>query len=147
MMFTSPLLVAYALPFRKALLFSSGTIEKCTSDELNAICLHELAHLTENRRTLVGRIFGSFSLYPLIFIRPAISTFGIIGLLPIYCVLLLLLFAAKRVGQKAEVRADRIAAELQKNEGSYARALLEDLFYEPNAGGNARETAIASPLI
>jgi Zn-dependent protease with chaperone function len=123
--FESPLLLAFALPFRSTLLFTRGLLDKCTPGELNAICLHELAHLKEDRRMLTQRVLSSFAIYPLIFVRPATATWGITGLIPLYGVMLSLVLIAKKVGRKAELRADQIAAEHQSNEGVYSQALLK----------------------
>jgi Zn-dependent protease with chaperone function len=123
--FESPFLLAFAVPFRNALIFTRGLLEKCTPGELNAICLHELAHLKEDWRTLAQRVLSSFAIFPLIFVRPAIATWGMSGLIPLYAVLLSLLFISRRVGRKGEVRADQIAAEHQSDEGAYSHALLK----------------------
>jgi Zn-dependent protease with chaperone function len=130
LLLSSPFAMAYAFPFRKELVFSQGLLDRCDRAELNAISLHELAHLSEDRQMLAKRLLISFIFYPFIFIRPVLRSWDLWGLAAIYFFFLLFIILARRVGRKGEVRADHIAATHELNEGTYARAL--EKVYEVN---------------
>jgi Zn-dependent protease with chaperone function len=119
---SSPFALAYAFPFRKELVFTRGFLDKCAPEEMKVICLHELAHLNEDWAMLTRRLLVSFIFYPFIFVRPAIHTWELPGLLLIYA-LFILLILARRVGRKGELRADQVAATHELDAGLYARAL------------------------
>lgn len=114
---------AFALPMTQELLFSRRLLEICTEEEAQAVCAHEIAHLRESRATLAGRLVGSLWLFPLIFIKPLIAKFGLVGvLLPPLGVIGMIRFA-HWLSLRMERRADEAATSQQASEGVYARAL------------------------
>ena len=117
-----PLAQAVALPTTGELLFSTRLMEISSDDEISVICAHELAHLTESKSVLAGRIAGSMTLYPLIFIRPAMRI-GLPGLGALFAWILLSAILTRKLSRRMEQRADKIAAENQGEEGVYAGAL------------------------
>jgi Zn-dependent protease with chaperone function len=133
--------LAFALPTTRELLFSERLLEICPDEEVSTICAHEMAHLNESKATLAGRLLGSLSLFPLIFIIPMIHAFELGFVIPPLLALLIGRFA-RRLSQRMEKRADQIAAVNQLNEGVYARA-LEKLYREnqlPAVNVNDRQT-------
>lgn len=133
---------AYAFPTTRELVFSTRLLQVCTDDELSAICTHELAHLAESKWVLAGRLLGSLTLFPLVFIKPLIHALDFGGLLAAYLGMVLLLLFTRRLAQKMEKRADKLAVGSQLNEGLYARA-LEKLYREnqlPAVNINNRQT-------
>lgn len=81
---------------------------------------------------LVGRMMATLSMWPLIFINPALTGFGIVGLVPLLTVMVLLQVFYRRLSMRMEKRTDQIAIENQREEGIYARAL--EKLHENNRG-------------
>jgi Zn-dependent protease with chaperone function len=123
-----PLAQAFALPTTGELMFSSRLLEISSDEEISAICAHELAHLMESKVVLAGRIAGSMTLYPLIFVRPA-AKFGLSGVGVIVWLVSLSFILPRKLARRMEHRADKIATENQGEEGVYARA-LEKLYVD-----------------
>ena len=121
---------ALALPVTRELIFTERLLAICNDEEVAAICTHELAHLTESKAVLAGRLLRSFSFFPLIFVNPAVQYWGLPGLLVLYAAMLLILAATRRLPQAMEKRADAAAVREQTNEGVYARAL--EKLYQAN---------------
>jgi beta-lactamase regulating signal transducer with metallopeptidase domain len=133
---------AFAFPITGDLVFSTRLLEICTDEEVAAVCAHEMAHLTESRVVLAGRLVGSLVLFPLIFLNPLILRFGIFGLLMAYGGMLALGRLTRWISQRMEKRADRFAVASQLNEGAYARA-LEKIYREnllPAVNTNNQQT-------
>lgn len=120
---------AFAFPIRHELMFTRRVLEVCNDDEVSAICAHELGHLKERRNVLVGRLAGSLSLFPLIFIKPAWAYFGALGLLVPYAGFFLIFHLSRQLSRRMEKRADQLAQKEEVNQGVYARA-LEKLYRE-----------------
>ncbi len=114
---------ALAFVVTRELAFTRRTIVLCSDDELKAICAHELGHLSESRWTRRGRLVGSLILFPLIFIVPARTMEGGIGLVLIVLCMGLLWFGRLKLSQKMEKRADQIACANVADQTGYARAL------------------------
>lgn len=114
---------AWAYPLLHKLLFSTGLMSICTDEEVASICAHELAHLTEPKRVLILRIVGSLVWFPLLFLRPAMYTYGDAGFFLVMLIFVLVAPIPGMVGRRMEKRADSIATEQQAEAGVYARAL------------------------
>ena len=133
---------AFAFPTTRELVFSTRLLEICSDEEISAICAHELAHLKEGKSVLLGRLLGSLSLFPLIFINPSIHQFGMPGILLPYLGFFLIAKFARWLSQRMEKRADQLALNEQVQEGVYARA-LEKLYREnkiPAVNVNDKQT-------
>jgi Zn-dependent protease with chaperone function len=133
---------AFAFPVTHELVFCERTLEICSDDEVAAICAHEIAHLKESRFVLITRLLGSLTIFPLLFINPAVHWIGPLGFLLPYIFVLVMLRFTKWFSQKMERRADALAAKEQNDEGVYARA-LEKLYREnlsPAVNVNNRQT-------
>lgn len=137
-----PHVAAFAFPTTRELIFSDRLLEICSDEEISAICCHELAHLSESKTVLAGRLLGSLALFPLIFLTPCTHYFGGAGLIIPYLAVFLISRFSRSLSQRMEKRADQIAADKQFHEGVYARA-LEKLYREnqiPAVNVNNRQT-------
>ena len=121
---------AWAYMTTGQLLFSTGILECCDDEELAAVCAHELAHLSESRWLIAGRLLASLNLMPLIFLTPFLHLFGVPGFFLALGLFLLFNWAAPKLSHQLEKRADQMATAQQLHEGVYARALLK--LYEHN---------------
>ena len=121
---------AFAFPTTRELVISKRLLELCDDEEIAAISAHELGHLTESKAVLLGRLLGSLSLFPIIFISPAASWFGTFGILIPFLTIFLMVHFTRVFSQRMEKRADAVALKQQTNEGVYARAL--EKFYREN---------------
>lgn len=119
-----PVDYAAALVVSRELVFSRSMLERFSDDALHAICLHELAHLTEPRWVVVIRaLVAPVSQVPLLFLGPVFwsewrsLTFG----------LFLAMFGVQRLYARLSVRlekaADRYAVQHAPDAVVYARAL------------------------
>ena len=136
------LATAFAFPTTREVAFSHRLLEICTDEEVSAICAHELAHLKESKIVLAGRLLGSMSFLPLIFINPSIHQFGVAGIFLPYLGMIVIAQFARWLSQRMERRADQLALTEQANEGVYACA-LEKLYQEnqmPAVNVNNKQT-------
>ncbi len=114
---------AFAFVTTRELGFGRKLVAVCSDDELQAICAHELGHLSESRWTLVGRLMGTLTLFPMIYARPAWAVaegggLGFLGLLVIG-----IWYGNVRLVRAMENRADHVARESVEDAASYARSL------------------------
>ena len=121
---------AYALLPMRDILLTKGLLEALSDEELETVCAHEAAHLTESRWAFAGRVAGAFTLFPLIFLTPAMSNFGLAGLLVPGVATFLILSLTQRLSRRMERRADAAAAGSMADSSIYARAL--EKIYEVN---------------
>jgi Zn-dependent protease with chaperone function len=122
--------LAYAFPISQEVVVSQRLLDVCEESEVLAICAHELAHLSESRMVLAGRILGSFAFLPLIFLTPMIHSFSLWGVLALGLLMFLLTRFSRRLSIEFEKRADAQATTDQISDGVYARAL--EKIYEAN---------------
>lgn len=142
---------AWALPLQHELIFTTGLLAICTDEEVGAVVAHEMAHLSESRAILAGRILAWSLPSMLIFIPPMVQWSG-----PSSAILLLLVyFLAHRAWQhyskRMEERADRAATASEQDAGAYARALCKiyeaDLVPAVNAGKRASHPDLYDRMI
>ncbi len=119
----NPVGYAAAFPTTHDLIFSEGLIVEHPAEEIEAICAHELAHLSEPRRTVFARVAAAMSLCPLIFIRPMVHAFDFLGVAILLMPLVFTTVFFRRLRRRMEVRADAVANQNAVEEGVYARAL------------------------
>jgi Zn-dependent protease with chaperone function len=130
-MLRSPAGYAAALPSTGDLIFSQGMLAQQTSDEIDAVCAHELAHLNESRWTIFLRVVITMWILPLVLVKPVFHGFGLTGVaLLVLMAVFPLIIIGRRLGRRMEVRADLAAKEHQLEAGVYARAL--ERLYEIN---------------
>ena len=114
---------AAAFPWPNCLAFSEALVEDFSDEEIGAIAVHELSHLTEPRSVQISRTFGAWLLLPLAAVSPILGSYGLLAFLGVYTLTLLALLAIRRLARRMEVRADALSREHQEEEGIYARAL------------------------
>jgi len=114
---------AAAMITTRELIFSERLLQLHPDEEVAAICAHELGHLTESRAVVIGRVAGSFTLYPLIFVVPTLATFGLPGLGVLAAIIFVAVILVRRLARRMEERADAGARTQQTESGVYARAL------------------------
>ena len=120
---SGPQAQACALPLTGELWFSGRLIEICTEAELRAIAAHEIAHLAESRFTVAGRVAAAMVWWPLVFLNPAMASFGPVGFAGLMVLCLALSRSARRASFRLERRADGMAANAQEQDGDYASGL------------------------
>lgn len=114
---------AFALPFGRELLFNERLLDLLSDEELEAVCAHELGHLTESRTSLGIRIIGSLPLLPWIYLTPLIHSFGLLGIIIPSIAMLGLLRGFHAISRRLELRADTVAHSQENHSGIYALAL------------------------
>lgn len=114
---------AFALPLSGTLVFFDRLMETLTDEEVAAICSHELGHLAESKRVLIGRYFGAMAVLPLLLIKPAVHQWEFPGAFAMVLVMIIWSRLSRRLVHLMESRADAIASHQQAGEGVYARAL------------------------
>lgn len=120
---------AFAMTATGELLFTDRLLEICNDDEIDAICAHELGHLSESKAALAGRLLTSLTAFPLIFILPFLYRFQMLGAVMLLAATLSILAFGRWLSQQLERHADTVASTDQVNEGIYAMA-LEKLYRE-----------------
>jgi Zn-dependent protease with chaperone function len=133
---------AYAFTNIGQLAFSNRLLAICSDEEVAAVCAHELAHLKESKAVRAGRLLGSLSLFPLIYMVPAVHMLEGLGyLFPLMGMFLIAKFAGS-LSRKMEKQADQLALNQQATEGVYASA-LEKIYREnqmPAVNSNNKAT-------
>lgn len=116
---------AFALPMTGELLFTTGAVEGLEDRELQAIALHEIGHLREERVERWSRVVRVAPWIVLACWRPIVAWSGGPGLVASFAIAMLIAVRAHRLGRRLEEKADRHALdhEDQESRGDYARAL------------------------
>lgn len=114
----------------RTLIFTRPLVERLSDAEIESICLHELAHLTEPKSIVRLRVLAQFSRTPLLFTVPVAAQFGPGVAYVLLAVSVGLPFALIRARRRMEQRADRLAAQTTADPAIYARAL--EKIYEAN---------------
>ncbi len=115
---------ALALPVRNLIIFTERLVGLLDDEELEAIALHEIAHLNERRAVTRLRAVGTLVYLPFLALRPLIGS-------GIYAVALAFLggfglrFLLMRVSKAEEARADSEAVERAHGSRSLGTALLK----------------------
>ena len=114
---------AFAMPFGRELVFNKCLIDLLTDEELEAVCAHELGHLTESTTSLAMRILGSLPFLPFIFLTPLTHAFGLLAIAATGLAMIGLVRGFQTISRRLERRADSIARHQEANSGVYALAL------------------------
>ncbi len=114
---------ALALPLSGTLIFYDKLLENLTDQEVAGVCAHELGHLAESGRVLVGRYLGGMAILPLLLIRPASAQWEFAGFLGMLILTILWSRLSRKLVHRMETRADAIAAAHLEDSSIYARAL------------------------
>lgn len=125
-----PAAVGLAMPLLGRLAYTPELLAALDDEEIAAVTAHELAHLTESPMTLLSRLLIAFLLVPLAAVRPLVNDFGLLILAAAIAIIGLAAILARRMSQRLERRADRLAKEQETQKGVLARALMK--IYEAN---------------
>jgi Zn-dependent protease with chaperone function len=119
-----PIANAFALPTIQAIYFTRHAVEALTEDEIEAVAAHELGHLGEPRAVVRARVAAGLALLPVAFLPVTAEWLGWLGALAATCaVLAAIVLPMRRLQQRMEVRADRVAACADAGSASLARGL------------------------
>ena len=120
---------AFAIITIRELIFTNPLLKVCTDEEVASICVHELAHLTESKMVLAGRLLTSLIFFPFIFIHLLLYQWSLAGLFFPYLWVIIVSISTRHLSRRMEKRADQMAAQEQTNASIYAGA-LEKLYRE-----------------
>jgi Zn-dependent protease with chaperone function len=126
----SPFCQAYAVFNGRKLLFTERLLEVAPNEEIAAICVHELAHLSESKTVHLSRSTHMLTYLPWIFFNPLLHTFGMIAFWGLFMMALFVPRIYVNISHKLEIRADSLAQANEETPGVYARALAR--LYEDN---------------
>jgi len=121
---------SWALSWIQYLVFTSRALEVLDDDQLEGVCVHELAHLAESRMVLLGRTLPVLLLAPFVLVVPLIQQVGMLGFLAFEMVVLVIFVLVRRFSRALERRADKAAQALETTSGTYAHAL--ERLYQAN---------------
>lgn len=107
----------------RTLVFTRPLLERLSDAELESICLHELAHLTEPKPIFRLRMLGRFSQLPLLFVVPLTARFGPGAAFALLVLTFVIPLGLLRVRHRMEQRADRLTVSATADPAVYARAL------------------------
>ena len=121
---------AFALLPMNDMLFSDRLLQIMSDEELESVCAHEAAHLTESKWVFCGRLLGTLALCPLTLFVPVAHEFGLRGVLLLLAATIALVVLPRGLARRMEQRADAAAAHQAIAPAVYARAL--EKLYEAN---------------
>lgn len=123
---------AAAFPLGNVVLYTSRALDVLTPAELEAITLHELAHLHEPRAVRMGRLLRTVGATLLIALAwPLLSAGHAVAALVLLVGVGVLVLATRGIARRMEVRADATGHGHEADPGGYAAAL--ERLYEANA--------------
>lgn len=115
---------AFALPFERMVLFTTGALQVLSDAERVAILAHELAHLRESLLVYLVRILPRVLLVSVIILVVLVPGRGAAWILGAFVAYYVALWVARRVGVAKESAADVAGVADEENAGDYARGLL-----------------------
>lgn len=113
---------AYAFPVTGELVVSGELVRDLAPAEIDAVLLHELDHLREPALLTLARVVATNATWVLVFLKPAASAFGTLGIGPIVLVWILVPLGFARWSRWAERKADAQGSSVSPT--AYATALL-----------------------
>ncbi len=120
------MLNAFALPQMPAIGVTEALLEHLSASEVDAICAHEIGHLTESRRTQRVRsalVWLVYLIFVALYVMRAFDVGGTVQLGVVFGFVYLKMTLAGKFLRHQEHRADAVAKEHEEEEGAYARAL------------------------
>jgi len=121
---------AFAMPDSARLVFTDRLLQMLSDDEIAAVCAHELAHLTEAWKDYYQRYVLWLMFLPWLFFKPVVHLLGLFGYLVLVCLTAILPRLYRGISHQLESRADGMAKAVERDPGTYARALAR--MYEDN---------------
>ncbi|HEX7376785.1 MAG TPA: M48 family metalloprotease [Pirellulales bacterium] len=114
---------AFALWASGEIAFSDMLLGETNAAELEAITMHELAHLTESRASRIARLAACLCIVPLAAAAPIIGSYGVEAYLAAVAFVFVGSLLIQRLARRMEERADRQSHAQQSDDGIYAKAL------------------------
>jgi Zn-dependent protease with chaperone function len=114
---------AYADIILRRLIFTERIVRELSEAQLAAVCTHELAHLSETRAAVAGRVAATLSLCVPVFVQPALASFGMPGLAGVLLLMVGMIYGGMVLSRSLERRADGMAKASESDPGVYASAL------------------------
>ncbi len=114
---------AFAFPWLRTVAFTKGAIAALEHDELEAVTLHEVAHLSEPGTMVFVRQAMHFVWIPVAALRPLYGSFGLAGVVAVLAALLALVTVVRRLATRMEARSDAHVLEHVHESSLYAHAL------------------------
>lgn len=114
---------AFALWGSDEIAFSDMLLGETNAAELEAITMHELAHLTESRASRIARLAACLCIVPLAAAAPIIGSYGVEAYLAAVAFVFVGSLLIRRLARRMEERADRQSHAQQSDDGVYAKAL------------------------
>ena len=121
---------ALAFPFSNSILVTEKLRGLLTTEELNAVLAHEMAHLHEDRGTSLMRLLTPLLLLPLFTLSLWWEGGEWYGLAVCYVVIFVVFFLVRKRRRRMEERADTFGNKAHKETDVYPRALAK--IYENN---------------
>jgi Zn-dependent protease with chaperone function len=118
-----PVSQAAAFITTRTLVFTRPLVDRLSDAEMESVCLHELAHLSEPKAIIRLRRLAHLSRAPLLFAVPVVTRFGPDAVFALVLPVIVGPFALLRMQRRMEQRADRMAVEATTDPAVYARAL------------------------
>jgi Zn-dependent protease with chaperone function len=115
---------AAALPGRNIIVVTERLVDELTEGELEAVMLHEIAHLQEQRSVTARRTVSTLLLLPLLAVKPLLEA-GWVYLLGAVMVMIAVQLLWRKVFAAEEGRADDKARELSHQSTVFGEALLK----------------------
>jgi hypothetical protein len=106
-------------------------LETLDDAELGVVLAHEVAHVAEPRAVAWARAIAPLALTPLVLLRPLLAGGRFLAPFALLFGIVAVLFAARALARRMELRADRAGKHAEVEPGAYARALAR--LYEANA--------------
>lgn len=116
---------AIAFPFQQSIGFTDRLVREFDDSEIEAICSHELGHLSEPKSVLFARGSVPTLVVLLPIVRPLFGTIGILGVYAVLAAMFVLLLLIKNLARRMEQRADEIASEGTEDSALYAETLMK----------------------
>ena len=114
---------AFAFPWRRTVAFTSRAVAELTDDELEAVALHELGHLSESAAASRIRQAILFAWIPIAAVKPVLGSLDTGGVAAVAVALIGLAALVRRFATRMEARSDdHVIANLDRSE-TYGRAL------------------------
>ncbi|NND02140.1 MAG: M48 family metalloprotease [Acidimicrobiia bacterium] len=115
---------AVALPQRNIVIFTQRMVDLLDDEELEAVAVHEIAHLNERRGVTRMRTLGLLAYLPIVAMKPLVRS-GWVPLLLAFAVMFVILRIVKRTAAAEEARADESAIESSHHSYALGTGLLK----------------------
>lgn len=113
---------AWAFCVSREILLTRGIVRQLSEAELESILIHEMEHLRESPKQVLGRVIGSIYWLPILLLKPIHGSQSMVGFFLIVLWLVALPRLLGRMATRMEIKAD--GASANSNPATLARALI-----------------------